>query len=64
MDNSGEVELLEALRDDIIAHMPADALPKLRQELAASLRDEDYERAAAVRDRIAAVDDNATHPAA
>lgn len=64
VDNSGEVELLEALRDDIIAHMPVDALPKLRQELTAALRDEDYERAAAVRDRIAAVDDNATHPAA
>lgn len=63
VDNSGEVELLTALREDVLAHMPADALPKLRQELAAALHDEDYERAAALRDHIAVVDDNGPHPA-
>jgi hypothetical protein len=64
VDNSGEIELLTGLRDDIIAQMPGDALPKLRQELAAALHDQDYERAAAVRDRIGALDADGPHPTA
>jgi hypothetical protein len=54
IDNSSEVDLLVALREEIIARMPDSALPKLNTELAAALLAEDYELAAEIRDRIAA----------
>lgn len=54
VDNSGEVELLENLREHILDQMPGDALPRLRRELEQALAAEDYERAAQLRDRIAA----------
>ena len=53
IDNSSEVDLLVALRGEIIARMPDSALPKLNSELAAALLAEDYELATAIRDRIA-----------
>lgn len=52
VDNSGEVDLLENLREQIVEQMPPDALARLRRELDAALAAEDYERAARLRDRI------------
>lgn len=52
IDNSGEIEMLLALRQELIAAMPADAPPRLQSELADALAAEDYELAARLRDRI------------
>ncbi len=49
----GEFEVLEALRDEVIAAMPPDAAPRIRAELQEALDREDYETAAALRDRLA-----------
>jgi hypothetical protein len=52
IDNSGEIEMLLALRAELIAAMPADALPRLRSELADAVAAEDYELATQLRDQI------------
>lgn len=47
-----ELEVLENLRDEVIVRMPADSPLRLRQELEEALAEEDYERAAKLRDRM------------
>jgi hypothetical protein len=51
--HDSEIQVLEELRAEIIARMPADTPAKLRVELNQALEREDYERAAELRDRIA-----------
>ncbi len=52
IDNSGEIEMLLALRQELIAAMPAEVLPRLQSELSDAIASEDYELAAKLRDRI------------
>jgi hypothetical protein len=47
-----ELEVLDALREEVFERMPADAVPRLEWELNEALADEDYERAAELRDRL------------
>jgi hypothetical protein len=48
-----EVEVLEALQLEILEKMPEDAPARLRYELDIAVADEDYERAASLRDKLA-----------
>jgi hypothetical protein len=52
---SAEVKFLEALRDEVATRLPEDALTRLRRELNDALREENYEEAAKLRDKIAAL---------
>lgn len=49
-----ELHVLSALRQEVLERMPADAIPRLRWELQTALDQEDYERAAKLRDRLSA----------
>jgi hypothetical protein len=49
-----ELEVLASLRREVIEGMPADTFPRLRWELDQALKREDYERAAELRDQLAA----------
>jgi hypothetical protein len=49
-----ELRVLTALREEIISKMPPDSPARLKHELQFALADEDYERAAELRDRLAA----------
>jgi hypothetical protein len=49
---SKEIAILQALGKEIEAGMPPDPLDKLRKELGRAVREERYEDAAAIRDRI------------
>lgn len=51
-DGSSEIAILEAMAKDIESQMPVDPIRKLRQALAEAVRQEKYEEAAALRDRI------------
>ena len=50
--NSTELRVLTNLRQDILQGMPADTPAKLQAELEAALEQEDYERAARLRDHL------------
>lgn len=50
--NGGELAVLRALRDEVVRRMPADAPERLHCELEQAVAREDYERAAALRDRL------------
>jgi hypothetical protein len=52
--SESELRVLAALREEIISKMPPDAPARLKHELQFALADEDYERAAKLRDRLAA----------
>jgi hypothetical protein len=47
-----EIRTLQALREEIIAKMPEDTPARLQAQLEEALRQEDYERAAQLRDRL------------
>jgi hypothetical protein len=49
-----ELRVLTVLREEIISKMPPDAPVRLKHELQFALASEDYERAAELRDRLAA----------
>ncbi len=51
--HEGEVNMLRALRDEVLRKMPPDTPAKLQSELEIAVQCEDYERAAALRDRLA-----------
>jgi len=51
-DGSAEIAILQAMAKDIESEMPPDPIRKLRQVLAQAVRDERYEEAAELRDRI------------
>jgi len=53
--SSAEVKFLEALRDEVAARLPEDALARLRRELTDALKEERYEEAARLRDEIASL---------
>lgn len=53
-DEAPEMQVLVALRQEVIDRMPADAGPRLQVELQAALEREDYERAAELRDKLSA----------
>lgn len=50
-----ELAVLNSLRDELLAEMPADAEPKLQHDLDDALAREDYEAAAKLRDQLAGV---------
>ncbi len=50
-----ELRVLRQLRDEVIERMPADAPARLRHELNRAIASEDYQRAAKLRDLLAAV---------
>ncbi len=49
---SGELAVLKALEKDIESKIPIDPVQKLRDQLAQAVQDEQYERAAELRDRL------------
>lgn len=53
--HSNELQTLHALRREILEKMPGDMPAKLQSELESAVANEDYERAAALRDRLAEV---------
>ena len=52
IDIGGELPVLEALAREIQERIPPDPIAKLRRELAAALKEEKYEEAAGIRDRL------------
>jgi hypothetical protein len=52
---TAELEVLESLRQEVLEQMPAGAVPRLRWELNDALAREDFERAAALRDKLSAL---------
>lgn len=54
-EESSEVEILQRLRAEIVESMPRTPVRRLEHDLAAAVREERYEDAAALRDRIAAM---------
>ncbi len=52
-----ELEVLDALREEIFEQMPPNDAARLEWELNQALADEDYEHAAALRDKLAAARD-------
>jgi len=54
-EESTEASILESLRNEIIARLPADPIEKLERELEKALREERYEDAAQVRDQMAEI---------
>lgn len=51
-EDGPELQVLAALREEVIEAMPPDSEPRLQLELQAALDREDYERAAELRDRL------------
>lgn len=51
-DNEAELRVLESLEQELLEQMPGDAAPRLRHELEIALQNEEYERAAELRDRL------------
>lgn len=47
-----ELEVLDSLRAEIFEQMPTDSQVRMKWELELALEEEDYERAAAIRDRL------------
>lgn len=47
-----EIGVLRELREEVLSRLPSDAPARLKTELAAALAEEDYERAARLRDRL------------
>jgi hypothetical protein len=58
-DQSSEVQILKALREDITHRMPIGAIERLNRKLKRALSRERYEEAARIRDQIRAIQDNA-----
>ena len=52
MEQSGELQSLRHRLEELRRQPPEDELERLRMDLAEAIRLEDYERAAAVRDRL------------
>jgi excinuclease UvrABC helicase subunit UvrB len=52
---TAELEVLEALRREVLEGMPPDAVPRLQWELNDALAREDFERAAGLRDKLSAL---------
>jgi hypothetical protein len=50
-----ELQVLQALRDELLASMPEGAAARLKWELDAALESEDYERATELRDKLSAL---------
>jgi len=55
VEESTEASILESLRDEIIARLPADPVEKLERDLEKALREERYEDAAHLRDQMSEV---------
>jgi len=51
-EDGPEMQVLVALRQEVLESMPADAPPRLELELHEALEQEDYERAARIRDKL------------
>jgi hypothetical protein len=51
-DCGTELRVLAALRVEVLEAMPEDAEPRIRWELRRAIEDEDYERAASLRDKL------------
>ncbi len=51
-DDVPEIQVLSALRDEVVQSLPENAEPRLQMELDAAVEAEDYERAAELRDLI------------
>jgi hypothetical protein len=62
-DPSTEIRVLLDLRQEVLNKMPSEAPSKLQHELAAAVANEDYERAAELRDRLAALNPGSNPPA-
>jgi hypothetical protein len=54
-ERATEVLILQALRDEIAARLPADPLEKLENELQKAIEEERYEEASVLRDRMASL---------
>jgi hypothetical protein len=52
ISHAGELQTLRSLREEVLQRMPDDMPAKLQRELQRALADEDYERAAELRDRL------------
>jgi hypothetical protein len=52
-EDGPELQVLSALREEVVENMPGDAEPRLKLELQAAIDREDYEQAAQLRDRLA-----------
>jgi hypothetical protein len=52
VDATGEIRVLETLRDEVYEKMPANAASRLQRELQVAIQSEDYERAATIRDQL------------
>jgi hypothetical protein len=62
-EESTELSILESLRDEIFARLPADPIEKLGRELEQALREERYEDAANLRDRMSEMQARRREPA-
>lgn len=51
-EDTPEIQVLSALRDEVVQALPENAEPRLQMELDAAVEAEDYERAAELRDLI------------
>jgi len=60
-DEPVELRVLAALREEVLERMPADSVVRLRHELQQAVAQEDYERAAELRDRLAAATARTQH---
>lgn len=58
-EESSEVQILRALRQEIAQRLPVGALERLKRKLDRAIREERYEDAARLRDQIKALQDNA-----
>jgi len=63
-EESTEASILESLRDEIIARLPADPVEKLERDLEKALREERYEDAAHLRDQMSEIQARRSQPAA
>jgi hypothetical protein len=62
-ERSPEADLLERLLEEIEARRPKPAVLRLREQLSRAVADEDYERAADLRDRLRRLEGSAGGPA-
>ena len=56
-EDSHEIRLLEELEQEILAELPTDSPERLREELDQAIENEDFEKAASLRDRIRAIEE-------
>ena len=59
---SGELNILRGMAKEIEGRIPVDPIEKLRRKLATAVREERYEEAAQLRDRIRHISDHGPTP--